>query len=128
MGLHGHNELPRHNGLPLSDAQIAGARLLSVGFSEFSDAVHCAGWMRDVEHEIWEWLHPTLETTNWNKEFLMTEEAWPYWFELARGIGLLGEMTNVWLYWDEDNADTAIHLTDWKEMHAAWCARIISGS
>ena len=124
MGLHRHNELPRHKGLSLSEDQMAAARLLSVGFSEFSEAVYCAGWRKYIEHEIWEWLHPSLDKTPWNREVILAEESWPHWFELARGIGLMGESAKVWLYWHEDNSDTAIHLSDWKDMHSKWCDEV----
>jgi hypothetical protein len=121
MGYHRHSELPRHNGRPLTEVQMAAARLLSVGFSEFSEAVHGAGWREFIEHEIWEWLHPSLEPTPWNKKGILAEEASPHWMELARGIGFLGEVSQVWVYLDKNHDDTAIHLSDWNEMHSKWC-------
>lgn len=129
MGVHRHSELPRHPGFPLSDDQVAVAHVLVLAISEYSESAYCAGWMHGIEHEIWDRLYPApkepyeIAVERLHRAAGREHTDWgDVRRELLRGLQLIAEQHRVWVYWDDKNADTAIHLDDWLPMHERWRA------
>ena len=51
-------KIKRHRGRSLSNQQRAIAAVLVEAMGNYSENTFCAGWLCDLEHELWERIHP----------------------------------------------------------------------
>jgi hypothetical protein len=114
-----------HPGRELSREQIGVASVLYQAIGTFSEETYCAGWMSDIEHHLWDKVDPP-DPDSYSRavDYLYAaagkeRSSWGDPGEhLGTGLRLLAERFQVWVYWRE--GAVAIHLADWKPMHAGW--------
>jgi hypothetical protein len=114
-----------HRGWGLSKEQIAVAAVLAQAISNYSEDSFCAGWMHDIEHELWERIvarKPDAYERSVKKLYAAAKKERRDWgkpsAEFLAGLKLLGKHFQVWIYYKK--GETAIHLKDWVLLHEQW--------
>ena len=85
--------------------------------SELSEEAYAAGWMQDVEYQLWRRLqdgpgrYGRLDVTPAHILRLRT----------------LSERCRGWVYWHDDTCETFIPLREWTAMYAIWRSRLRPG-
>ena len=118
-------KIKSHRGRCFTNEQKAIAAVLAQAISNYSEDSFCAGWMLDIEHELWERmiarkpddyeravkkLHAAAkkQETDWGKPSA----------EFLAGLKLLAQNFQVWVFYRK--SETAIHLKDWLPLHERW--------
>ena len=78
--------------------------------SELSEEAYCAGWMQDVEYELWKVM---LEgTAEYGRLSIGKNEV----DRLLR----LSTACHGWIFFDDDEGECWIRLDEWKIRYQAW--------
>ena len=88
-------------------------RALADVMSEISENTYCAGWMSDLEFELWEALNRADGT---DVGYRLTAG------EIER-LRQLSEMCGGWIVWKSGRCQTFVPFTEWKSRFAAWSSR-----
>ncbi len=117
--------IKHHRGRSLTNEQIAIAAVLAEAISNYSEDHFCAGWMSDIEHELWERIvarKPDAYDRAVKKLYAAAGKKRCDWGkpspEFLAGLKTLSRRFGVWVYYSR--GDTAIHLEDWLPIHEQW--------
>lgn len=123
------NSIQRHQGRPLSDEQIAVAAVLVEAIGNYSEEAFCAGWLKDIEHDLWEQTlarEPDGYDRAVEKLYAAAGKEPSEWgapsAQFLAGLRLLAQRFQVWVYHGQGR-ETAIHLEDWRVLHEGWHER-----
>ena len=124
-------KIKRHRGRSLTNEQIAVAAVLAEAISNYSEDHFCAGWLCDIEHELWERIvprKPDAYDSAIKKLYAAAGEKRLDWgkpgAEFLAGLKCLTRRFQVWVY--HNKGDTAIHLKDWLPLHERWYQRRVN--
>jgi len=73
--------------------------------SDISEEAYCAGWMANLEYVLWDAV-------------LNGERQYGRYFIKQKDIDALitlSHLTDSWIYFDDDNEETAMPLNSWRE-------------
>ncbi|HTH49686.1 MAG TPA: hypothetical protein VMB21_19390 [Candidatus Limnocylindria bacterium] len=109
----------------MTEEQTAIATVLAAAISSYSEDVYCAGWLDDIEHQLWETIaarKPDAYECAVQKLHAAAKKPRPSFgkpsAEFLSGLKLLAERFQVWVVYQE--VETAIHLQDWLSLHEEW--------
>ena len=121
-------KIKSHRGRRLSKEQIAIAAVLAQAISNYSEDTFFAGWLCDIEHELWERIEvckPDAYERSVKKLYAAGKQKRTDWgkpsAEFLAGLKLLAERFQVWVVYQK--SETAIHLNDWRPLHEKWFER-----
>jgi hypothetical protein len=83
-------------------------RALAERMSEISEDTYCAGWLVDLEYDLWQILIGEQGTFSG----MVSEPEIQQLRELSDACG-------GWIFYDDDRAETFVPLTQWLTMFAA---------
>jgi hypothetical protein len=86
------------------------ARALADYMSELSEEAYCAGWMHDLEYELWE------ATLSGPKEYGRLMISWAH---IAR-LKLLSAAAGGWIIFDEVEAESLMAIDEWQNHFREW--------
>jgi hypothetical protein len=83
-------------------------RALAERMSEISEDTYCAGWLVDLEYELWQILIGGQGTFSGMVSELEIQQ-----------LRELSDACGGWIVYDDDRAETFVPLTQWLTMFAA---------
>ena len=89
------------------------ARRLADYMSELSEEAYCAGWMMELEYDLWNAL---IEGPREYGFIQLTNEHIAQLRKLSRNA-------RGWIVFDPDTAETLLRLAEWKKKFSAWRQR-----
>lgn len=123
-------EISCYRGDRLTSDQLAVARVMAGAISQHSEDWWAAGWMSNIEHELWdeacgrrddEYEKTVARLSKLAGRTCRRRPRKPGL--LAAGLKALADRFGVWV---TGGGDTAISVTSWQRIHELWVAQTVA--
>jgi hypothetical protein len=101
----------------LSDLTL-NQRALADYMSELSEEAYCAGWMMDLEYDLW---NAVLGHSNEYGRLALGDA------EISR-LNKLAKECGGWVIFDDATQETWVPMAEWERLFSVWTARCRPGS